>query len=403
MKKILLIILIFVLGAFSIVFGRLLASEVVGEIPNNNENVTINDPIDIPKVEPIYEEPQVIENTKIDLAVVGDIMFHMPQITGAKREDGFDFYEPFKYILPFISKADYSMANFETVTVGNEKGFSGFPMFNSPVETIDGIGRAGFDLLFTSNNHSLDRGKSGIINTIKEIESRDIDFVGTSVDERRAYIIKEINGIKLAIFSYTQALNGLETRLSSEELDKMINRIDIDMIKEDFLIAMEENPDYTIIYLHWGNEYNRDSSDFQKKLAKELAQIGFDLVLGSHPHVIQEMETILEFGKETHVIYSMGNFISNQRYETMGVSYTEDGVIMNITLNKNHLEEKTTLVSVKAIPTWVYRYWQDNRFNYYILPTEDILDGSLNMELSEEILKRIEKSRNDTLSKLKLD
>ncbi len=404
MKKLLIVALIILVGAFSLVFGRLIGSGFSEEVSNIDENV-ITDELDEPiNEDEITEEPiQVIENTRINLTFVGDIMFHMPQINGAKTEDGFDFYEPFKFVAPYLSRSDYAFGNFETVTAGNDRGFSGFPMFNSPVETLDGIKEAGFDLLFTSNNHSLDRGKLGIIKTIEEIQNRNIDYVGTSQEERRSFILKDINGINLAIFSYTQNLNGLDSRLTSDELDRMINLINIDRIKEDLEFAKMSQPDLTIVYLHWGNEYNRESSVYQQELAKELASLGFDLIIGSHPHVIQERDIITDFGKTTHVIYSLGNFISNQRLETMGVSYTEDGVILDITINKDHLNNTTVVEEIKPIPTWVYRYWESDKYNYYILPIEDVLEGKIYLELDDALLKRMDKALNDTLDKLNIE
>lgn len=403
MRKILAVLLIIFIGAFSLVFGRLIGSGFSIDSPNIDENVIIEKPNELDEVDNLWEEPvEVVENTRINLSFVGDIMFHIPQINSGRTEDGFDFSQPFTYIKSYITKSDYSVANFETVTAGNDRGFSGFPMFNSPVETLDGIKDAGFDLLITSNNHSLDRGKTGIINTINEIRNRELDYLGTSEDSRRPYIFKEINGVKLALFSYTQNLNGLDNRLTKDELGRMVNLINLELIREDYIEAMEKNPDYSIIYLHWGNEYNRVSSQYQKDLAKELSSIGFDLIVGSHPHVIQEMDVISEYGKDTYVLYSLGNFISNQRYETMGVSYTEDGVILNITLNKDHINNSTTLEEINPIPTWVYRYWQGNKYHYYILPIEDVLSGKIYLDLDDATIKRMEKSIFDTLDKLNL-
>lgn len=359
--------------------------------------------IDNSKVEPEIEEV-IIEPPKtaeIEILAVGDIIFHIPQINGAKLAGGgFDFNPSFKYIQPYIEEADIAIANLETVIGGNEKGFKGFPRFNSPVETLDALKTAGFDILVTGNNHSLDGGKNGLINTINEIENRGLDYIGTSKEERRPFVIVEKEGIKLGLFSYTYGLNGLDSLLSNEDRSRMINLISIEDIKKDIESINNENVDFIVLYIHWGNEYHREPSEAQKELANSLTDFGVDLILGSHPHVIQKAEKVVSESSFGYVVYSMGNFISNQSYQTMGVSYTEDGVIFRAKITKDNETGHTSVEEINYEPTWVYREWKNKKYTHYIIPIQKALNGELDIDFSEKTIERLKKSKFDTLNTL---
>ncbi|MDY0234917.1 MAG: CapA family protein [Gudongella sp.] len=353
--------------------------------------------------EPVLELEEVVieppKPTELEILAVGDIMFHIPQINGARLSDGrFDFNPSFKYIKPYIEVADIAIANLETVIGGNEKGFKGFPRFNSPVESLDALKTAGFDVLVTANNHALDGGKNGIINTINEIEKRDLNHIGTSKEDRKPFIIVEKEKVKIALLSYTYGLNGLDSLLNNEDKSRMINLIDIETIQKDIAMLNNEDVDFTIAYIHWGNEYNREPSDSQKKLASSLAGLGVDLILGSHPHVIQTSENIKSETGSSYVIYSMGNFISNQSYQTMGVSYAEDGVMLEIKIIKDNETGVTSLEKINYEPTWIYRELKNNKYTHYILPIEKALNGELDIELSQSVIERMKKSEMDTLN-----
>lgn len=363
----------------------------------------IEDPGQGPKQEPkivekIIEQPKIKE---IEIVAVGDIMFHMPQINGARLAGGgFDFSPSFKYIKPYIENADIAIANLETVIGGNEKGFNGFPRFNSPVESLDALKSAGFDVLVTANNHSLDGGKSGIINTITEIENRNLEYIGTSKEDRRPFIIIEKDGIKIGLLAYTYGLNGLDSLLTNEERSRMTNLIDTESMQKDIENLNNKDVDFIISYIHWGNEYHRDPSKAQRELADNLARFGVDMILGSHPHVIQTSERIVSENSSTYVIYSMGNFISNQRYETMGVSYTEDGVVLRAKITKDDETGLTRLEEVAYEPTWIYREWENKKYTHYIIPLEKALNGEIDIDFTQSIVQRLQKSQLDTLNTL---
>lgn len=396
-KKLLFItILVILLGGFfkfyteayrdkDLLFVDNVAEEITEELEKEIENE-------------ITEEPKVETPTKtnIRLLAVGDIMFHSPQFHAAKTtENTYDFNPVFKHVKSYIQDADLALGNFETVTAGKEKGFSGYPRFNSPKEVLSAIKNAGFDILSTANNHSLDQGKKGIISTIDAIEEYNLKNIGTYKELGRPILIEDIKGIKIGLLCYTYGVNGLESLISSDELEFMVNRIDEDLIRQDIVQAKDDGAEIVVVFIHWGYEYHKKVSTQQVELSKKMVEWGANIILGSHPHVIQRAEVIEFDGRENYVIYSMGNFLSNQRLETMGNSYTEDGVMVEIELEKNLSNSEVIIKDIKYIPTWVYRYSENNKFSYEILPLEDI--DNLQVSLPDSILTRIRKSYKDTM------
>ncbi len=366
----------------------------------------------IPELEKILElvkipELDVAKDITATISVTGDIMFHMPQIRSGynSESDSYDFTSVFEEIEPYISPSDIAIANLETVVAGNEYSFSGFPRFNSPEEILKAIGETGFDVLSTANNHSIDRGKTGIINTIDFIKKYNMTNVGTYKEPTQRVLIKEVNGIKLGLISYTYGCNGLESLLTDEELNYMVNIIDEEKIKEDIQLAETMGVDMTLVLIHWGNEYQLEPSEEQKTLGRKMLEWGADIILGSHPHVIQKSEIVQHNGEKKFIIYSMGNFISNQRRETISNSrakYTEDGIIITLELIKHGLTGRTTIKDVDFIPTWVYRYKEDGKLTYKIVPTVDYVDVSStnNDELSQTVLSKIKESYEQTMKKM---
>ena len=333
------------------------------------------------------------------ILAVGDIMFHMPQINAAKTKDGYDFYPPFKYVKKYIEEADIAIANFETVTAGKESGFSGFPKFNSPVETILGLKDAGFDILSTANNHTLDRKKDGIIKTIDAIEGYGLKNIGTYKEISRPFLIQEVNGIKIGFIAYTASVNGQDSLLPNGD-SFMVNRIDEDLILSDIDRLKIEGVDVIVASMHWGFEYYKDPTAYQMELGEKMIDWGVNVVLGSHPHIIQKSEIINKEGKDNLIVYSMGNFFSNQRYETMGNPLTEDGVMVQIEIEKNHETNDTIIKNINFIPTWIHRYRNSAGIQYDILPIEEVLVDDSQSELTEKVITRIKKSANDTITTL---
>ena len=303
-----------------------------------------------------------IESDTIWVSCVGDLMSHGAQLIDAKKGNGYDFNHMFSAITPFTSFADLTLGNFETVTAGAENGFTGYPAFNTPVEFAEAIKEAGFDVFTTANNHCLDRGFLGIERTISALNNLNVYQTGTfsTESESEKILIVEVKNIKLAILAYTYGTNGINPPSGKSW---SVNYINSSNMKRDVESAKSLGADKIIACVHWGDEYQRTPNQKQISVANELFGYGVDIIFGSHPHVIQPMETktvLDDQGKQKKVfiIWSMGNFISNQRKR-----YTDSGVIINICLVKNLITEETKIDKIDYIPTYV-----SNLNGFSILP-----------------------------------
>lgn len=353
------------------------------------------------------EEGEASGITEISIATVGDIMVHDEQYWGAYDEDSdsYDFNPVFEHVQPYIEEADLAIGNFETTLAGEERGYQGYPIFNSPDEIADAVKNAGFDTLVTSNNHSLDTGQEGLLRTVQQLEERDFDVVGSYDGEPESrHVIKEVDGVKIAMLAFTEHLNGLDDPYTDEEVYNMIDVISEENIQEALDDAKEDDPDLILTYMHWGEEYVEEPGDIQEQYAQFLADQGVDLIIGSHPHVIQKTDYIESGDHTAFVAYSLGNFVSNQRVETIDEDFapSEDGVIMNFDIEKDNDTGETNLADVSYTPTWVYRHSEtgERPFDYEILPVEDFQG---NNELPEDILERLDRSIERTHSRLDLN
>lgn len=383
----------------------------IKEYLENNQNPETANPItrenetnsNDSKQEP---DPEPTEDTYTDIriAAAGDIMFHDTQLESAydAESNTYHFESVFEDVKSIFSSADLALANFETTTAGPSVGFRGYPTFNSPDETIDAIKYAGIDVLTTANNHSLDTGSQGLKRTVELIREKGLESVGT-YDEKpdSRVLMQDVEGIKIAILSYTESTNGLGDQYPAEELNAMINLMDKDIIMEDIQAAKELEADLIIAFMHWGIEYAEEPNDKQIEFAEMMAKEGVDIILGSHPHVIQRSEMLTVDDHETFVIYSMGNFVSNQRKETLGDDHelTEDGIIVNFDIRKDKETKETTIENVEYVPTWVYRDQEDgqSKYTYRILPIEEFLNST---DISEAFRERMERSLESTVSKM---
>ncbi|HAE91763.1 MAG TPA: capsule biosynthesis protein CapA [Tissierella sp.] len=347
----------------------------------------------------VFREPKI---SSINILAVGDIMFHSPQYKAAfnKETKSYDFTPTFRHIKKYVEEADLALGNFETVTAGAEVGFSGFPRFNTPKESLLALKEAGFDILTTANNHCLDQGKKGIIKTIDNINEYGMKNIGTYKEPNDNILIEEIKDIKIALLSYTYGLNGLDNALTKEELSYMINRIDEEKIKSDIDRSKSLGADLVVVCIHWGNEYQREPSTYQVELGRNMVEWGANIILGSHPHVIQRTEIINKDGKDNFIIYSMGNFLSNQRKENTDNPYTEDGIMVNLNIEKDFITGETIIKNRDYIPTWVYRYRENGKLFYEILPIDDYIQGELDVAIEQSLKPRLKKSFEDTMDKM---
>lgn len=329
-----------------------------------------------------------------ELCFVGDLMCHSTQFNYAKvGVDTFDFTGVYREVKKYLSTPDLTIGNLETVVAGDDKGFSGYPYFNAPDDFIFALKDAGFDLLITANNHALDQGYDGIKRTIEVINQYKIHRTGTftSQEDRDSVRIFLVNLIKIAFLAYSENTNGLPIPKGK---DFVINLIDEELIKRDINKAREKGVDIVLVHLHYGPEYNREPSDYQKQIVQKIIELGADIIIGGHPHVIQPFDNFMTNNTKLDsgfIAYSIGNFISNQRWR-----YSDAGVILNIQISKNQFTDSVYLSNINYIPTWVFKGTTERGREYIILPSQISEEDSAYTFLTGEDKKFIKEAFKDT-------
>jgi poly-gamma-glutamate synthesis protein (capsule biosynthesis protein) len=326
------------------------------------------------------EPPRPKGKVRVSLAVVGDIVMHMPQVEAALLPGGgYDFKDVFKEVKPIIEQADIALCNFETTISTPQRGYSGYPCFKSPEAILEALKFAGFDVATTANNHAFDAGEFGVVNTCDKLDQYGLLHTGRarSAEERDKVLMVSANQIKIAVVAYTYGTNGMEGAIRKDRLPYMVNLwTDMEVVKKDIQKARKAGSDVVVACVHWGNEYVRKPDEVQKHAAAQFLEAGADIVFGSHPHVLQPMErrTVTREGKDrdAFVIYSLGNFISNQRHET--TRYTDSGIILNLEVIKDLDSGEVSLGQITYVPTWVDRYTSGGKFRYRVLPVGRFID-----------------------------
>ena len=340
-------------------------------------------------------EPYLVSSASI--GVTGDMLIHKPMLTGAKQSDGsYDFTDYYKYIQDYYNSFDFMVANLEVTLGGAEAGdYTGYPTFNCPDTIVDALKGAGVDMLLTANNHSYDTGHRGFLRTQLTLIEKEMLYLGTRPSEdAKNYVIQDINGIKVGMACYTyeskrtaegmKYLNGI--KVSGEDTN-LLNSFSYDRLTVfyDEVEAMLEEmdaagADVTMFFVHWGNEYQRSPSSQQTKIAQELCELGIDVIVGGHPHVIQPFTKLTSTtGHETYCLYSTGNAVSNQRRESLETvtnpEFTEDGVVFSVAFEK-WSDGTVRLSNVDALPTWVDRVISGSDRIYTIVPLDPEADWS---------------------------
>lgn len=298
----------------------------------------------------------------VHIAAFGDVMMHLPQMAAGKTaEGGYDFRPFFKEVKPYLSSADLAIGNLELTLAGKSLPYSGFPRFNAPDEIVPALADAGVDLVSTANNHSLDTGEHGVIRTYQVTQKTGIHPVGTAptaADRKPIWVQK--NGITLAFLAYTESTNGLPV---PKQKPYLVNQLDVPQAAKDIDAARKRGADAVIVSLHFGVEYQQQPNETQIRIARQLLQSGADVILGSHPHVVQHAEKLTINGKDKLIIYSMGNFISNQQSP-----HTDEGIIWFFEIEKHPTEKSISLKNVAYLPTLTHRFTGKQRRNYVVLP-----------------------------------
>ena len=333
---------------FSILIMIMIAIFIVSYYPQKETDVLSST---LAQQNTVVKEKQ---SSTIHLVDIGDAMCHRQNFKDAYQASTktYDFSHIFTNIRDKIASADIAIGNLETTFAGEAKGYRGFPTFNTP----DALGYAlkdmGVDVLSTANNHSLDKGYNGIVRTLDVLDEIGISHMGTyrSSEEQNKILIKEVNGITFAFLSFTYGTNGIPVPKGREYC---INLIDETLMKQQIEQAKEQNVDVICVSMHWGDEYKIKQNKTQERLADFLFENDVDIILGSHPHVLEPMEkrTIsLPDGttKDGFVIYSLGNFISAQKQEN-----TRNTIILDLQITKNP-EGKISIDKVEYTPLYVY-------------------------------------------------
>lgn len=301
------------------------------------------------------------KENSVKLLFLGDIMGHGPQIDAAFNTNTktYNYDSNFKFIQSTFSQADIVIGNLE-VTLGT-KPYKGYPQFSSPPELAEAIKDAGIHILGTANNHSCDRRKNGIVKTVEILDSLKVihfgTYVSTSAKDSLNPLLIEKNGIKIALLNYTYGTNGIPIPAGTE-----VNLLDKKEIQNDVDAAKALEPDQIIAFVHWGQQYKDLPSSSQKNWFAYFQSLDVNIVVGSHPHVVEPM--LWDKVTNSLVVYSLGNFVSNQR------SFPRDGgALFELTLTKT--ENRTEIKDAKYILTWVHKQFFENGMDYVVLPVEE--------------------------------
>lgn len=347
---------------------------------------------------------EVEEPVTLEILCVGDIMVHEPQIASQlDPETGkYDYNNNFQYVKKYIEAADLALGNFEGTFGGPP--YRGYPAFSTPDELASALKTTGFDVAITANNHMVDTGKAGVLRTLQVLSGAGLVTSGSRLDSSGPqYAISKVKGVRVATISYTYESSGggedvaINGNYISQETAQLINTFSYGSLDEDMgkingvvASAREAGADLIVLYLHWGEEYQREPNDWQTQIVRAaIEEMKVDIIFASHPHVLQKMEMITSetTGKSVPVFYSMGNFISNQRDETLQNRYTEQGMISRVNLEYMVSTGKTVSVKMDAIPTWVDRYKRNGKTVYEIIPLDEEMENNPALAESGHLLR----------------
>ena len=343
-----------------------------------------------------------VENKTVKMTVAGDVICHNTNFFDAYNPDtdSYDFSYTFENIKKYFEDCDIAIGTLETNFAGKSVGYSNYPLFNSPEQLATDLKELGFDILATANNHCLDKGYNGLVNTLNELDKNGIEHMGTYTSEEssKEYLIKDINGIKFAFLNYTYGTNGISIPAGREYA---VNLIDKDKIKTDLENVKSQNVDVICVNMHWGEEYRLKPTDEQIELGDFLFENGVDIILGSHTHCLEPMEkrtVTLDDGstKDGFIIYSLGNFMSGQNAD-----HTRQSVILNLDITKNGENGKISIDNIEYVPIYMYNYYTSkSAHRFKILDMEEEIakyeagDTSLGSTMYNTLKNELEEVKN---------
>ncbi len=379
-----------------------------------------------PVTEPVTEptpaptQPPVTKVSTATLGATGDILLHNLVIQSGRMSDGsYNYDNIFKYLSPYASRLDWAAANLEVTLSGLENGYpyQGYPCFNAPDAIVDGLKGAGFDMLLTANNHAYDTRHAGLLRTQQVILDRGLSYTGTRQTETDAnFLIQEVNGIRIGMICYTYntrqeengtvALNGIGLTAADSKLVNSFSYSRLDSFYKKLAGELTQmkalGAQATVLFIHWGDEYNTAPNSRQKAMAQQLCNLGLDVIVGNHAHVIQPLELLTsetDEARKTLCLYSTGNAVSN----IFGVRdfpvHTEDGIVFSVTFAR-YSDGTVLLERTDVLPTWVYRRWDDSlgRRMFEILPLPHDQSQWSGLNLPADVLARCQASYSRTMA-----
>ena len=387
LKKFLLFILLFLI--FVLCLLALIKSDFF-----NSTNVIQDSSVESETVE------EKVAPINFTMTAIGDTLCHNTQYWDAYNSSTkqYDFSYVYDNIKDYTSSADITIGSLETTFAGEDRGYSNYPVFNSPDSLATGLKDIGVDVISLAGNHALDYGYSGICRTIDVLDNVGISHLGTykSAEDQDKILIKDVKGVKIAFINYTYGTNGIPV---PSDKPYCLNLIDKDLISKQIKQAKEQNVDMIVACMHWGTEYKTSANDEQKELADFLFKSGVDIILGNHPHVIEPMEkkTItLDDGstKDVFVVYALGNFTADQRAEI-----TRDSAILNLDITKVS-DGKILINKVSYVPIYMYKNSAAKVHKFKILDIEksianfDSGDTSIGSSVYSNLKVQLQKIRD---------
>lgn len=387
LKKFLLFILLFLI--FVLCLLALIKSDFF-----NSTNVIQDSSVESETVE------EKVAPINFTMTAIGDTLCHNTQYWDAYNSSTkqYDFSYVYDNIKDYTSSADITIGSLETTFAGEDRGYSNYPVFNSPDSLATGLKDIGVDVISLAGNHALDYGYSGICRTIDVLDNVGISHLGTykSAEDQNKILIKDVKGVKIAFINYTYGTNGIPV---PSDKPYCLNLIDKDLISKQIKQAKGQNVDMIVACMHWGTEYKTSANDEQKELADFLFKSGVDIILGNHPHVIEPMEkkTItLDDGstKDVFVVYALGNFTADQRAEI-----TRDSAILNLDITKDS-DGKILINKVSYVPIYMYKNSAAKVHKFKILDIEksianfDSGDTSIGSSVYSNLKVQLQKIRD---------
>ncbi len=350
----------------------------------------------------------------VTLLATGDVLMHQPILNAAQQPDGnFEFGYSYRYIQDYVKYVDWATFNMEGTLAGEP--YSGYPIFSAPDVVATTLRDVGFDMAYAANNHAMDREIEGLKRTVKVLNDNDIEVVGTRREEGPGYIIKNLNGMKIGFVNYTyetsvidgmRSLNGIPIPEDDKHLidsfnieDRALMEADMKDMSERIKAMREDGAEFIVFYIHWGTEYQIVPDQIQIEMSEFLTREGVDLIIGAGPHVIQEVRYLHQpHGGRTLCYYSLGNFVSNQQFDTAdNGGFAEDGIVALVRLEK--ADGQVYIKDAGYLPTYCFKLHPQEDYTFAtILPLHAAMEdpeafqfegGTELLEMSLERVKQV--------------